>query len=97
MPRNVLVLPSRKPRSLPLFTCTMGGFRFSESPAFGVALVLALNGDAGSTAMPASVPLTMAAPRSTVRRFTVIGSDDGCDLRLLINSLPGTLLMQAQK
>src|ERR1700677_2099461 len=86
MPRKVLVLPSRKPRSLPLFTCTTGGFRFGESGA-PVAFA-APDADAGSSAMPASVPLTTAAPPNSVRRF--INTDSG-DLRLLIHSPGGRL------
>src|SRR5215471_6559331 len=86
MLRKVLVLPSRKPRSLPLFTCTTGGFRFGESAAFGASPLLAPNADAGSIIMPASVEPTTAAPPSRARRFIEADSDDSCDLRFFIQS-----------
>src|SRR5215471_6819298 len=85
MPRKVLVLPSRKPRTLPPVTRTTGGFRFGESAAFATP-TFASAADAGSSETPANAPLTTAAPCSSERRFRVIDSDDGWDLRWLINS-----------
>src|SRR5580692_4017417 len=82
MPRNVLVLPSRKPRSLPPVTCTTGGFRFGE---LAPSTVFAPIAGAGSITMPASAPPTAAAPPNRVRRFITIDSDDWYDLRLLIH------------
>src|SRR5580658_1258274 len=79
MPRKVLVLPSRKPRSLPPVTCTTGGLRFGE---VAPSTVFAPNAVAGSITMPASA----AAPPNKVRRFIKIDSDDGYDLRLFIDS-----------
>src|SRR5580658_7353726 len=79
MPRNVLVLPSRKPRSLPPVTCTTGGLRFGE---LAPSTVFAAMAGAGSIAIPASAPPTAAAPPNKVRRFMNSDSDD---LRLLIH------------
>src|SRR5215469_630684 len=87
MPRKTVVLPSWKPRSLPPFTCTTGGFIFGESAAFRASLVFAPNAGAGSSAILASAPPTTAAPLSTARRFIDIDPDDSRDFRLRINPL----------
>src|ERR1700722_7138196 len=78
MPRKVLVLPSRKPRSLPPVTCTIGGLRFGE---LAPSTVFAARAVAGSITMPAG------APPNNVRRSIKLDSDDGCDSRLLMRLL----------